>query len=477
MSLDTRAQAARILGSFDRKEIASIIKVLLAGFLAWGVAWVPNSLGWGWYEGLSAAGRVSLGIMLFAALLWMSEAIPAFAVALLVIGLQILLLGRPGGVMTAEGDTSAWLMFVEPWASGIMWLFLGGFVMAHACTKTQLDRWLAGLLLGRLAGRPGWLVLGVMGVTFVFSMFMSNTATAAMMVAVTAPVLAGLPEASKFARGLMVAIAVGANLGGMGTIIGTPPNAIAAGQLSGEHAVNFLAWMGMTLPPALVFAGLSFGVIWWFWVRGEDASGVEMDLELDDGPSLVRKRFIVMVVFAVTVALWMGGGLFGIPAAVVSFIPIIVLAMTGVMSSEDIRELPWDVLILLAGGLSLGVGVKETGLAEWLVGQVPTTLAPVGLALVFTLVGLALSNLMSNTAAAAILIPLGVSLVGPEHVKLVAISIAMGCSGAMCLPISTPPNAIVYSSGRLAARDFLIPGVCLTIMVPFAVFWLAAIGV
>jgi sodium-dependent dicarboxylate transporter 2/3/5 len=171
----------------------------------------------------------------------------------------------------------------------------------------------------------------------------------------------------------------------------------------------------------------------------------------------------------------MGGSAFGIPSAVVSFIPIVVLAISGVMTSSDVRELPWDVLLLLAGGLSLGVGVKETGLAEWLAGRVPTTLPPIGIAFVFAAVGLVLSNLMSNTAAAALLIPLGGSLVGPENARLVIVAVAMGCSAAMCLPISTPPNAIVYSSGRLTVRDFMIPGLLLGALVPFVVFWLKAV--
>jgi sodium-dependent dicarboxylate transporter 2/3/5 len=475
MALDTRAQASRILGSFNRSEIASIVKTLACGLLALAVVWMPEVLGLGWYAELDAAGRAALGIMVFAAALWVSEAMPAFAVALLVIGLQIAILGRPGGVFAAEDDTSAWLMFVSPWASGIMWLFLGGFVLAHSCSKTGLDRWLAGIFLGRVVGRPALLVLGVMGVTFVFSMFMSNTATAAMMMAVTAPVVAGLPKHSKLARGLVVSVAVAANLGGIGTIIGTPPNAIAAGQLPEGFRLNFLQWMGVALPPALILAAIAYGLIWRIWIRGESSAGASLDAVPDGDPRRLRQRVIVMAVFTLTVGLWMGGSAFGIPSAVVSFIPIVVLAISGVMTSSDVRELPWDVLLLLAGGLSLGVGVKETGLAEWLAGRVPTTLPPIGIAFVFAAVGLVLSNLMSNTAAAALLIPLGGSLVGPENARLVIVAVAMGCSAAMCLPISTPPNAIVYSSGRLTVRDFMIPGLLLGALVPFVVFWLKAV--
>lgn len=476
MALDTRAQSSRILGSFDRNERRGIRKTFGCGLLAALVVWGPGLLGLGWYDDLSSAGLASLGIMVFAAALWVSEAMPAFSVALLVIGLQIAILGQPGGVFAAEGDSKAWLQFVSPWSSSIMWLFLGGFVLAHACSKTQLDRWLAGKFLGKLVERPALLVLGVMGVTFLFSMFMSNTATAAMMVAVTAPVIAGLPKGSRLARGLIVSVAVAANLGGIGTIIGTPPNAIAAGQLPEEAKLSFIGWMGVALPPALALGGIAYALIWQLWIKGESSAGATLDAAVGGDDRQLRQRFIVMGVFAVTVALWMAGSMFNLPASVVSFVPIVVLAVTGVMVPNDMRELPWDVLLLLAGGLSLGVGVKETGLAEWLANQVPTTLPPMGIAAVFALVGLILSNLMSNTAAAALLIPLGASVVGPEDAQLVIISIAVGCSCAMCLPISTPPNAIAYSTGRIATKDFIIPGLVIGAIAPLIVFWLKIIG-
>ncbi len=468
---DTRAQGARILGSFDRTEKMLILRTLGCALFSAAVIWGPELIGWGIYEGLSSAGRAALGILIFAATLWIVEALPAFAVALLVIGLQVAILGRQGGVFAAEGDSKAWLVFVAPWASSLMWLFIGGFVLAHACSKTHLDRWLAGMLLGKLVSKPALLVLGVMGVTYVFSMFMSNTATAAMVMTMTAPVVASMPKGSRLVKGLVIAVACGANLGGMATLIGTPPNAIAAGQLPEGAKLNFIQWMGVALPPSLLLAAVAYGVVWRLWVKGETSGGAELIQEPANDKAL-RQRVIVMVFFVITVGLWMSGSFIGISAPVASLIPIVGLAVTGVMTAEDIRKLPWDVLLLIAGGLSLGVGVKETGLAEWLAGQIPSGLPPLGIAMAFAMVGLVLSNLMSNTAAAALLIPLAGSLVGPENSRLVMVSVAFGCSAAMCLPISTPPNAIAYSSGRISARDFLIPGLVIGLMVPITVLWL-----
>ncbi|WP_411826777.1 SLC13 family permease [Luteolibacter sp. AS25] len=470
MFMDTRAQAGRLLGTFGEKERSGMLKTLGCGLLALAAVFLPGVFGWESFADLDGGAKASLGIMVFAAALWVSEAMPAFAVALLVIGLQIAILGQPGGVWAAEGDTKAWTTFVEPWASPTMWLFLGGFVLAHGCSKTQLDKWLAGMVLGRFATSPAKLVASVMGITFLFSMFMSNTATAAMMIAVTAPVLAGLPKESRIGKGLVLAVAAGANLGGIGTIIGTPPNAIAAGQLAGQ--IDFVKWMMIALPPALVLAAGVYFLIWNLYIRGEKVEAIQVDSTVDGGGREMRHRLTVMLLFAVTVAMWMGESLTGIPSSVVSFIPIVGLAVSGVIGAKDMRVLPWDVLLLLAGGLSLGVGVEVTGLAEWIASHVPGNLGSVSIAVVFGLLGLFLSNLMSNTAAAALLIPLGSSLATGGGSTLVVVVIAISCSAAMALPISTPPNAIAYGTERLGAKDFLMPALLVAVGMIFTLPWL-----
>lgn len=459
-----------MLGSFQRGEAMAVLKTALCAMLALAAVYAPGLLGADIFADLGEGGRAALGIMVFAASLWVTEAMPAFAVALLVIGLQIAILGRPGGVWAAQGDSQAWTVFVKPWSSPVMWLFLGGFVLAHACSKTDLDKWLAGAVLGRFATNPAKLMASVMGITFVFSMFMSNTATAAMMIAVTAPILRKIPQGSGMGKGLVLAVAVGANLGGMGTIIGTPPNAIAAGELSGR--TDFVHWMMFAVPPAVILASVVYGVLWWLYVRGTEFKAIEFDTQVSRGSKEKRQRFLVMLVFAVTVTLWVTESLTGIPSSVVSFIPIVGLAVFGVIESKDMRELPWDVLLLLAGGLSLGVGVEVTGLADWIASKVPPGLGVVGVAFVFSALGLVLSNLMSNTAAAALLIPLASSLVGSESQIIVVVAVALSCSAAMALPISTPPNAIAYGSGRIGSRDFLIPGFVVAAGITLVVPWL-----
>ena len=475
MAIDTRSKSYRLLGTFDRAASRSFLKTLLCAAFALALTALPERLGWNLYEGLSPAGRTTLGILIFTALMWIIEAIPSFAVALLVIGLEIALLGNPGGVFAEAGDNKVWQVFVQPWASSIMWLFLGGFVLAHACSKTGLDQWLAGLLIGNKEKKPAVLLLGIMTVTFVFSMFMSNTATATMMLAVLAPITANLQGGSKLGKTLCLSVPIAANIGGMGTMIGTPPNAIAAGQLGDQ--IDFLKWMYFALPPAIVIAVIAYGFLL-ITLRGsriEKITFTHPETDHLEGRELLN-RIIVMFVFTITIVLWMTSSLHKTPSAVVSFLPIVLLAVTGVITSRDMRELPWDVLILLAGGLSLGVAINITGLASWFAVQIPDTWTGLPLVIAFSALAVVLSNLMSNTATANIMMPIGLALIGSEQAIFFALPVALACSSAMCLPISTPPNAVAFASGRVATRDFMGIGLLMAIIGPtIAILWIKLI--
>ncbi|MDF2375357.1 MAG: DASS family sodium-coupled anion symporter [Verrucomicrobiales bacterium] len=473
---DTRAEYRRILGHLEFRSGLALLKFVLCLLAAAAIAFLPN------YTDLAPAAQWTLAIVLFCGLLWMTEAIPAFAVALLAIGLQIMILGQPGGVMNPEGNPSAWQKFVQPWASPSMWLFFGGFILAKASSRTGLDRSLAGNLL-RLAGsKPERVLLVAMGTTFVFSMFLSNTATAAMMLAILAPML-GSMKAVGAARAMIIGVAFSANLGGMGTIIGTPPNAIASGLLSNVYTIDFLKWMLFGLPPAII---LMTGLWWVLSKKVRLASFQLQDPDAEQAPEHPGKhpdhaprwqRWTVLAIFVATIGLWLSGSWHGIPTAVVSFLPIVLFSITGVIRAKDIRTLDWDILILLAGGLSLGVGVSESGLAEWIAGQLGSLdVAPWAMGLIFGMLTLLLSNFMSNTAASNILIPIGIAAGaasgGSVEAAAFAVPMALSASAAMCLPISTPPNAIAYASGRIRSKDFLLPGAIIgLIAVPLATFW------
>jgi len=464
--IDTRRQVGRLLGHL---EVSSPWR-LATGVACAGVAVGASTLA-ARFGGLDAAPARALFMLVLAALLWITEAIPAFAVGVLVIALQIALLGKPGGVYAETAKD--WERFAGILGHPLIWLFFGGFVLAAGTARTGLDRWLATRLLGRFGTAPRSILLGVMSITFTLSMFMSNTATTAMMLALLAPVVEQLDEDDGFAKALLLGVAVAANLGGMGSLIGTPPNAIAVGvleDLPGQQ-VTFLQWMMVGLLPALVLAGLA----WLFLLRAYRSKSARVEFswqghstaELQRHPGAPRWQKLVMSGTAlVTIGLWLTGQWHGLPTAVVSFVPIVVLTSTGILHARGLRNLSWDVLFLLAGGLALGQAVKETGLATWLVSALPVAgLGVVGVALVMAYACTAMSNFMSNTAAANVLLPIGVTLATGFEARI-AIPIALAASAAMCLPIATPPNALAFATGRIETKDFIRIGLVMAVLTP-----------
>ncbi len=458
---DSRRDARKVLSRHRVRPLGAVTRFLLVLAGAGVVAWLAL------VDGLGAAPARMLFILLLAAGLWLFEIIPAYAVGILVIALQILLLGDPkDSAGEAAGD---WETYVVVLGHPLIWLFFGGFVLSAAAARTGLDLSLARRLLRRVQGSPARLLFGIMTGALTFSMFMSNTATTAMMLAITAPVVAALPAGQPYGKALLLGVPFAANMGGMATLIGSPPNAIAAGTLAAVpgQEVGFLTWMGYGLPPALVL----FAVCWiYLYLRYPLRVGIPVlpafnPLEDGEGPPRWQ-RTVAIGTIAATVGLWMTGEWTGLPSAVVSFLPITVFTATGILRDRDVRQLPWDILLLLAGGLALGNGVRDTGLAEWLVALLPFEgLGDLWVVVLICYVTLLLSNLMSNTAAANVLAPIAVVLAAGFEAPAV-VSMALCASCAMCLPISTPPNAIALGTGRLEAGDFMAGGLLIGLLAP-----------
>lgn len=462
----SRNDAKRLLGLFEFSHIRAITTTAACLVVATVVAFVPE------YAGLSEAGLRALFVLVFCAGMWVTEAIPAFATSLLAIGSLIVLLGKPDGVY-ATGPKD-WEQFIAPWGSPLIWLFFGGFCLANAAEKTGLDRWLAARALGLFGQKPAMLLMGVMIVTAVLSMFVSNTATATLVLAMMTPLFASRPKGDGLSKALALGVAFAANLGGMGTVIGTPPNAIAAGLLVGGSAVNFAEWMLLAVPPALLLLALA----WCYLVVSKlGRSGFQEEEELlfhagaasDPVPKL--KQIVVIGTFAVTVGLWITSPLHGLPTTLVSLVPICALTTSGILLAEDIRKLPWDILLLITGGLSLGVAMDKTGLAGWAVGQLPVEgLAPLAIAIGFGYATIIMSNLMSNTATANLVLPISIAVLSAAKATggdaRMAVPIALAASAAMCLPISTPPNAIVYGTGHIKVTDLLGGGLLIGLIAP-----------
>ncbi len=456
----TRLTAKKILGRLTPTAQKSLAWAAFCLLLALASAFLPA------HEGLSPQGELALFILIFCAGLWVTEAMPAFAVSLLAMGLEIALLGN------VASDGEDWEKYIATWGSPLIWLFFGGFILAAAAKKTGLDQWMATQVLSRLGNRPAVVLIGVMGATAILSMFLSNTATATMMVAMLGPLIANNVDKPKVATALLLGIAMAANIGGMGTLIGTPPNAIAAGVLEQVGGVNFVAWMVYGIPPSLALLAIAWGYLALVYL-GKNAFTPHETLALSSQATPTSaspiQQALVVVTFCTTILMWISSPLHGIPTTAVSFIPICVLTTTRILDAEDVKNIAWDVLLLIAGGLSLGIAVNDTGLADWIVAQLPIGgLSPVAIAVCLAFVATILSNLMSNTAAANVILPIAFVMLGTSQAELI-IPIALAASAAMCLPISTPPNAIVYGTGKIRSRDLLGAGLLLGVIAPLAV--------
>jgi solute carrier family 13 (sodium-dependent dicarboxylate transporter), member 2/3/5 len=463
--LDSRTQVKKFFNELYHISLQqAFIMFFLSLLLAVVVAFVPE-------YSLSKEGVLTLFILVFAAGLWVSEAIPAFAVSLLVIALEIVLLGVSD--FDFSSGSKEWEYYLKPWSSPLIFLFLAGFIMASAASKTKLDLWLAKKVLFVVGGKPKNIVSGLIAISYLLSMFISNTAMAAMMMTVLSPLLLHIKESNPFAKAMLLSVVVGANLGGMATIIGTPPNAIAVGVL-GENAPSFLGWIGYAFVPSILVTIILRYIILKLYPSTEsyiDLSSIQEVSHFDDSTKKFSKiptvpswkKIVTIALFSITILLWLSGPLHQIPTTVVSLIPIIGFTLFGILDGDDISKIRWDVIILIIGGLSLGLGVSKTGLDIWFATLINVQDMGIFLVvLIFAYVVVIISNFMSNTAATNIMLPIVVAVattISQEGSLMAVLVVALSASFAMSLPVSTPPNAIVYASKKINAKDLLLLGV------------------
>lgn len=406
-----------------------------------------------------------IGIFALAALLWMTEALPLFATAFVIIILEVVLLANPGNWVNLgfeDGKTIPYQEFLQPLSDPIIFLFLGGFLLAQASVKEGIDKALASNILRFFGTRPQIVMLGMMIITCIFSMWMSNTATTAMMITLTIPLLSQIDPTDPFRKGLILSVPFAANIGGLGTPIASPPNAVAVSFLRNSGiAISFFNWMLLAIPLMVVILLITWQLLWRLFRPVQPAIQLRVTSHKIDG-----RGFYVMIVFITTIALWLTDSWHGLPTSVVAFVPIVAFTTTGIIRRSDINSLEWHILILIAGGIALGFGMKTTGLDMILVELLPKSSASLFTMLIVATI--LLSTFMSNTAASNLLIPLGVSMATAlESSRLsieIGIGIAFAASMAMALPISTPPNAIAYSQGTLTSKDFVKPGVIIALL-------------
>ena len=472
---DSRRASTRLLRRMERvvETQKRIIFFLLSMLAALGAAYLLKD------EAFTSPQIYVLFLLFFAIGLWITEAIPPFAVGIFIVGFLVFFLGNPEVNNPENSDFIPVDTFVNTWANSVIWLLLGGFFLAEALKKTGLDIDIFNWAIVRFGTHPRSILLGIMLATAVASMVMSNTATTAMMIASIMPLLNHLDKDSPFARSLLLGIPTAAAIGGMGTIIGSPPNAIAVEALNNSQMIGieigFLEWMLFGVPVVFVLLFVMWGVLSWKYVP--KVAQIDLDLfqeppkvtdELELKEMVLRKK-IVLGVLAVTILLWLTGKLHPIPAAAVSGIPIIVLTMLSLVTGDDVRKLPWDTLMLVAGSLALGLAIQETGLANYYVEQLQgVQLSSWILVGVFALATVIFSNIMSNTATATILIPMA-SLWGTINPLILPVVIGLSASCSLFLPVSTPPNAIAFSTGRIQQSDFRLGGTIVGLLGPLII--------
>ena len=378
---------------------------------------------------------------------------------------------------------SIFATFADP----IIILFLGGFFLADAATKFRLDINLARVLLKPFGTNPRYVLLGLMSVTALFSMFMSNTATAAMMLALLTPVLALFKPEDRGRAAFALCIPIGANVGGIGTPIGTPPNAIALKfmQENGWN-VTFGDWMMFGVPFVVIML-----LIGWFLLLKMfpiDQKSLDLAKEMKGKFMTTPKAWVVYITFIVTILLWVIPKQYhGLDANSVAIVPIAVFSVTGVITKKDLKSMSWDVLWLVAGGFALGVALGETKLASDLINSIPfAEWNSMALIVGSSLICLFMATFMSHTATAALLMPImasvaagmvaGGSMDAPGAIGLL-VTIAFASSLGMALPISTPPNAMAYATGHVEQKGMAISGTILCLIgLAFSIGLMALLG-
>jgi sodium-dependent dicarboxylate transporter 2/3/5 len=401
--------------------------------------------------------RRMAAIFAFAVFLWITEAIPLFATSLGVIALESWWVALP----TDLGAHMKYQVVFNSLSNPVIILFLGGFIMAKSVQKHHIDVQMAALMMRAFGTRPWAVLAGIMLVTAGFSMWMSNTATTAMMIIMVQPFVDTLGKRDQFRKALVLAVPFAANIGGIGTPIGTPPNAIALAQLQlSGISISFVSWMAFAVPLMLGALFLVWLLLLVLFRPGTERFEVTMEREFKATPEAMT----VYLTFAVTVILWVTGAWHGIPTEVVAVLPATVLTVTRVISEKDFNRLEWNILMLIAGGIALGDGITSTGLDKWIVAALPAQgLSFFMLTALIGLIAIGLSTVISNSVAALILVPIGLALargMGGTTLQLqvIATMCVIMTSFAMSLPISTPPNAIAYGTGEVRNRDMILAG-------------------
>jgi sodium-dependent dicarboxylate transporter 2/3/5 len=413
-------------------------------------------------EPLEGQARTMLAIAVFTGAMWATEALPLHVTALLGTVLAIL--------FVPIGTTEAF----APYFSPVVVLLLGGLALARAMEKHGLDRKMASWMLSRFGNEPRMFLLGLMVATAFLSFWISNTATAAIMLPIAISVLAASGAAKKgssYAKATVIAVGFAATIGGMATLVGTPPNAIAVANLAERSiTVSFFDWAYHGLPFVALLIPLAWLVI--TSIHRPEIKKVKMEQEKKMGGNSAG----VLAIGALTALLWMTSSYHGIPDAVVSVLALVALYVAGLLDRNDIARMDWAILLLVGGSLGLAYGIGVSGLSGYMASALASIVS--GQGEIVLLVGVALftivvTSFMSNTSTAALVVPIVAAMPLGGSVRELVILAGMASSLNFLTPAGTPPSAMAYSSGYITVWDMVKPGVVITIIAVLLLVFLA----
>ncbi|MCQ2195978.1 MAG: SLC13 family permease [Bacteroidaceae bacterium] len=464
-------------GNRSSKAKKNVIKISIA-LIASLVLWLIPTESFG-IDGLTQIEQRVISVFCFATLMWILEAIPSWTTSVALVVILLFTCSDSAFTFLIDGDADqvgkviSHKSIMACFANPVIMLFIGGFILAIAATKCGLDVKLAKVLIKPFGTKSENVLLGFLLVTGLFSMFLSNTATAAMMLTFLAPVLKSLPANGKGKIALALSIPVGANIGGIGTPIGTPPNAIAIDFLNNPNGldmnIGFGQWMMVMVPFTIVLLLISWFVLKTLFPFTQKT----IELKIEGETKSDWRSIVVYITFAATILLWMLDRVTGVNSNVVAMLPVGVFCVCGIITRGDLEEINWSVLWMVAGGFALGVALQDSGLAQHLIATIPFgEWSPILMILGSGILCYAMANFISHTATANLLVPIlglaGISaaanLESLGGVSTLLIGVSLGSSLAMILPISTPPNALAHATGLIEQKDMMRVGIIIGVI-------------
>ena len=418
--------------------------------------------------GLSPGAQTMLAITALVATLWISESLPLHVTALLVPALLVVF----GGIKSKE----SFAPFFDP----VIVLLLGGFVIAVALTKHGVDEWIAYKIIGRAGNKPHWVVLALIATATFISMWISNSATAAIIMPIAIVILQKnklIPGKSNFAKAAVLAVAYGATIGGIGTIIGSTPNIIAAKFLNDSGTVfGFWEWFYRAFPFMLGLMIVAWIVLVLLFPSKRE--GVET---LPQAKPLNSNQKKVLAIFSLTILLWVAESIHGISSEIIAIVPILLLYAFGLLETKDIEKVDWATLLLVGGGLSLGFGIHASGLDQVAASLISGAVQGQSVFILFLLLalfGVAFTSLISNTTAASIYLPIVVALAASfgTGVSNTVVLAAIGVSLDFTFAFGTPPTAIALGTGYVNSKEVAKAGIIISILGALLLAAMATIG-